>query len=119
MASRSLSPQQQQHLAGSQRHNLRLAIPSAGNQAGLAISSHDRGNLTLLQLVTCVIHRSLPTIPRRLLPVSSIDMNGHRYLIKALVIAGNRIVLDDTWEDQLKSIVPARALLDDLLIQIW
>ncbi|XP_046450567.1 myocyte-specific enhancer factor 2-like isoform X1 [Daphnia pulex] len=40
MANRSLSPQQQ-HLAGSQRHNLRLAIP--GNQAGLAISSHDRG----------------------------------------------------------------------------
>lgn len=45
MANRSLSPQQQQHLAGSQRHNLRLAIP--GNQAGLAISSHDRGNDTL------------------------------------------------------------------------
>lgn len=44
MANRSLSPQQ--HLAGSQRHNLRLAIP--GNQAGLAISSHDRGNFTLL-----------------------------------------------------------------------
>ncbi|XP_057370829.1 myocyte-specific enhancer factor 2-like isoform X2 [Daphnia carinata] len=41
MANRSLSPQQQQHLAASQRHNLRLAIP--GNQAGLAISSHDRG----------------------------------------------------------------------------
>ena len=40
MANRSHSPQQ--HLAGSQRHNLRLAIP--GNQAGLAISSHDRGN---------------------------------------------------------------------------
>lgn len=40
MANRSLSPQQ--HLAGTQRHNLRLAIP-AGNQGGLAISSHDRG----------------------------------------------------------------------------
>lgn len=38
MANRSLSPQ---HLAGSQRHNLRLAIP--GNQSSLAISSHDRG----------------------------------------------------------------------------
>ena len=46
MASRSLSPQQQQqHLVGSQRHNLRLAIPSSGNQAGLAISSHDRGSV--------------------------------------------------------------------------
>ena len=43
MANRSHSPQQ--HLTGSQRHNLRLAIP--GNQAGLAISSHDRGNSLL------------------------------------------------------------------------
>ena len=47
MANRSHSPQQQ-HLAGSQRHNLRLAIP--GNPAGLAISSHDRGKLTCLLL---------------------------------------------------------------------
>jgi len=45
MANRSLSPQ---HLAGShlqqqQRPNLRVVIPP-GPQAGLAISSHDRGN---------------------------------------------------------------------------
>ena len=49
MANRSHSPQHQQHLVGSQRHNLRLAIP--GNQTGLAISSHDRGNLTIVHFL--------------------------------------------------------------------
>lgn len=57
MANRSLSPQ---HLAGAaQRHNLRLAIPP-GNQAGLAISSHDRGrtsiNPSLCLIITVFSH---------------------------------------------------------------
>lgn len=47
LANRSLSPQQPaQHLPG-QRHNLRLAIPS-GNQSGLSISSHDRGETFII-----------------------------------------------------------------------
>ena len=53
MANRSLSPQ---HLAGShlqqqQRPNLRVVIPP-GPQAGLAISSHDRGNAFTFLLAT-------------------------------------------------------------------
>lgn len=52
MANRSMSPQQ--HLVvgggGTQRHNLRLAIPGGGtNPAGLSISSHDRGMSSLLR----------------------------------------------------------------------
>ena len=55
MANRSMSPQQ--HLVvgggGTQRHNLRLAIPGGGtNPAGLSISSHDRGTSSLLKIHT-------------------------------------------------------------------
>ncbi len=73
MANRSLSPQQ--HLAGSQRHNLRLAIP--GNQAGLAISSHDRGNFTLPTGFTgCPF--SIESIARQLLRQRRESIDGDR-----------------------------------------